>query len=77
MTILFTKFTLVWGPFGPYALIVGAQEAWGLVLVCIDKGMMMMVIVIEGIDFDQNDEDLEVKDVLTTSTPLTPLYCSI
>ena len=76
MTILFTKFTLVWGPFGPYALIVGAQEAWGLVLVCIDKGMMV-VIVIEGIDFDQNDEDLEVKDVLTTSTPLTPLYCSI
>ena len=47
-----------------------------MVLVCIDKGMMM-VIVIEGIDFDQNVEDLEVKDVLTTSTPLTPLYCSI
>ena len=68
----------MWGPFGPYALIVGVQGAWGLVLVCINKGMMMMmVIVIEGIDFDQNDEDLEVKDVLTTSTPLTPLYCSI
>ena len=25
---------------------------------------------------DEDEDDLEFKEVLTTSTPLTPLYCS-